>query len=182
MRIKYFIIQIFVIVFISCNLDSSYTKGYFQAGSNEFGDAIFLEREDTIFFAGFEKSKKYFHNGTFIQFHYKGKSDTVFIWGESIVINSHINKSVSDSIFILVDQKPLDSIFGKMVYEPYPHRPFMPNTPTESFKTLKTSEKHCYWIINKISDDIYGPMNKREFEQKCKELYVSKIIIMEFEK
>ena len=32
--------------------------------------------------------------------------------------------------------------------------------------------KHCYWIINKETGQVMGPMRKSEFERKCKELHV----------
>lgn len=32
--------------------------------------------------------------------------------------------------------------------------------------------KYCYWIIDKETDQVIGPMRKQEFEAKCKELGV----------
>ena len=32
--------------------------------------------------------------------------------------------------------------------------------------------KHCYWIINKETDKVMGPMRKNEFERLCKTLQV----------
>ena len=32
--------------------------------------------------------------------------------------------------------------------------------------------KHCYWIIDKETDQVMGPMRKSEFEKKCTELHV----------
>lgn len=32
--------------------------------------------------------------------------------------------------------------------------------------------KHCYWIINKETNQVIGPMRKPEFDRKCKELHV----------
>lgn len=32
--------------------------------------------------------------------------------------------------------------------------------------------KHCYWIIDKETDHVMGPMRKSEFEKKCTELHV----------
>ena len=32
--------------------------------------------------------------------------------------------------------------------------------------------KHCYWIINKETGRIIGPMKKNEFDLKCKTLNV----------
>ena len=32
--------------------------------------------------------------------------------------------------------------------------------------------KHCYWIINKETNQVIGPMKKPEFDRKCEELHV----------
>ena len=32
--------------------------------------------------------------------------------------------------------------------------------------------KHCYWIINKETNQVIGPMRKSEFNRKCEELHV----------
>ena len=32
--------------------------------------------------------------------------------------------------------------------------------------------KHCYWIINKETNQVIGPMRKPEFDRKCEELHV----------
>ena len=32
--------------------------------------------------------------------------------------------------------------------------------------------KYCYWIINKETNQVIGPMRKSEFDRKCEELHV----------
>ena len=32
--------------------------------------------------------------------------------------------------------------------------------------------KYCYWIINKETNQVIGPMRKPEFDRKCEELHV----------
>ena len=65
-------------------------------------------------------------------------------------------------LFIIVDQKPLDSLFG------VPH--LIGDSISGAFgrdvaprrDILDNSKFHQYWIINKITDDVYGPFNKSE--------------------
>ena len=37
--------------------------------------------------------------------------------------------------------------------------------------------KHCYWIINKETNQVIGPMRKPEFDRKCEELHVEYLYI-----
>jgi hypothetical protein len=39
------------------------------------------------------------------------------------------------------------------------------------YKKIKNI-KHCYWIINKETDQVIGPMRKADFDRKCQELNV----------
>ena len=39
------------------------------------------------------------------------------------------------------------------------------------FATLKKMV-HCYWIIDKETDIVHGPMTKSDFDWKCEELQV----------
>ena len=41
----------------------------------------------------------------------------------------------------------------------------------KQFAMLKEM-KHCYWIINKETGQVTGPMRKADFGKKCKELHV----------
>jgi len=55
----------------------------------------------------------------------------------------------------------------------------MPNKSQIAIKKLKDSKIHYYWIINKKTDDIYGPLNWNEYLQKRKELGVPKKLKLE---
>ncbi|MBQ6208474.1 MAG: hypothetical protein IJK42_01695 [Prevotella sp.] len=41
----------------------------------------------------------------------------------------------------------------------------------KQFAMLKEM-KHCYWIINKETGQVIGPMRKADFGRKCRELHV----------
>ena len=32
--------------------------------------------------------------------------------------------------------------------------------------------KYCYWIINKETGKVFGPMKKKEFENRCKTMHI----------
>jgi hypothetical protein len=178
LKLTFFLLTIYL---VSCNPLNDFNKGYIVEQDTEFGDKLILVREDTMFyrFVGAKNEKQIQQKGVIIQYHSSnGGIDTVKLWGGSSVINSHVNRINADKFFIIVDQKPLDSIFGKYdirVKEDSSMRgrPLIPNNILETEKKLKESDIHCFWIINKKSDDIYGPMNIEDFVLKRKELNVS---------
>lgn len=180
---KIFISLLIFLFFVSCNPQNDLNKGYFIEQDTEIGDKLIIVREDTVFYRDIGKNKV-LQKGVIVQYHTtNGAIDTVKLWGGSKVISSHVNKICFDSVFVLVEQNPLDSIFGKVKKQDNRLiRPDEPDLNIDATEMIRNSTFKQYWIINKIKDDIYGPLTKREFKQKCKELYVSKILIFEFEK
>ncbi len=169
-----FILMILVFI-ISCNHKIEYTKGYQKMQDTEIGEVICLKREDTTFYRYLGDSSVHLQNGTVIQYHCNASIDTVYVWEESVVIKSHVNGMISDCNFILIDQIPLDSVFGNIAFkESYPHRPYKPTKYNEAMQKLIESKIHQYWIISKQTDDIYGPLSKEEFLIKREELGVPK--------
>lgn len=171
----YIYILFSIICFNSCVFSTDYIKGFSIGQDTELGDAIWFYGDDTTCFRYLGDSSKYLEKGSFIKYHSRERVDTVFTWGESVVVPSHVNKMISDSIFILVDQKPLDSIFGEIVdFEDYSRRPYKPDNLDEDIRVLNESNIHLFWIINKKTNDIYGPLSKKEYSQKRKELRIFK--------
>jgi hypothetical protein len=179
MKNKIFSLLLFLF-YVSCNPQNDFNRGYIIDKDTELGDIITLVREDTTFYryVGKNNEKQILQRGVVVKYHSSnGVVDTAKLWDGSRVINSHVNKICSDDSFILVDQKPLDSIFGKYETrlkddESMYGRPFMPHNLLEAEKKLRKSNIHCYWIINKHTDDIYGPLSKEEFFIKRSHLNV----------
>jgi len=81
---------------------------------------------------------------------------------------------------MLVDQKPIDSIFGieEHVYDEngkflHSIRPNEPNNINSSYRMLENSPIHQFWIIALRTADVYGPLSYEEYIQKRTELGVA---------
>jgi len=169
-----FVIAVILLI-VSCNHINEYNRGYYLEQNPEMGDMIVLFREDTSFYRylGSNNEKRILQKGTVMQYHYNGAVDTVRKWGPSSVIKSHVNRKISDETFILVEQKPLDSIFGEIVrVNNGLSRPNMPKLNADADKMLDDSNIKKYWIINKKTDDIYGPYSWEYYQQKRRELLI----------
>ncbi|RLD60819.1 MAG: hypothetical protein DRJ01_09030 [Bacteroidetes bacterium] len=180
---KYIYFYIVVIFIFSCNSKSPYFgSGYELSENTEYGEDIVINRSDTTSYHDWGNGRKTLQKGVLVKFHRpNNKIDSFFIWKGSSVISSYINEVKLDSLYIIVDQKPLDKIWGKYftdnnnVYR----RLNKSGNSALAIKKLKESKVHNYWIIDKQTGDIYGPMNLEEYLQKRKELGVPKELKLE---
>jgi len=184
MKKTLFIILTIALVY-SCSPIDDYNKGYIIEQDTELGDVLILMREDTSFYryVGSNNEKRILQKGAVIQYHNSsGEIDTVKTWGGASVISSHVNRKGLSDVFILIEQKPLDSIFGKtvLVKNKSGYRPNMPSTIADAKQMLMDSDVKKYWIINKLTDDIYGPLEQEEYLRMKKELKVPDSIILKF--
>ena len=131
-------------------------------------------------------------------FHYHPNDDTVYTKfvmesgpDYGTIITGHIDESVKDSVFLLADRKPLDSIFGPLQTLPCPFdsnstflgRPKEPLTNYDDYwKMIKDSQYHDYWILNMKTSDVYGPLTFDEYMVKKKELGVPKDLKLKYER
>lgn len=160
--------------------------GFIKSSDTEFGNCILLDKSDTTAFHSWPSGSKTAQKGVFIKYHRKEKVDTLFIWNGATVIDSHVLKVRWDSLFILVDQKPLDSIFGKydtrMKSDSSMYgRPFNPHNARDMENKLRKSNVHCYWIIVKRSNDVFGPLSKEEYLRKRVSLSIPKELELKIE-
>jgi hypothetical protein len=88
----------------------------------------------------------------------------------TIVIQQHVLEYKCDSVFVLVAQRPFNSISGRDTM-----------TYSEFNKEFKNSTFKQYWIIDKTQDNVYGPLLKKEYIKKRKELDVSEELKLDFE-
>ena len=177
------ILRVWVLLFIvSCTGNSEINNGYLLAEEPEFGDKIIISREDTSFYryVGSNNEKKILQKGVILKYHsFEGNIETVYSWKNGDVIGSCVVKYGINDTFIIVEQKSLDDIFGKLKsVGSVLIRDRKPTNITEMKRMLKNCNSSKYWIINKKTDDIYGPYKLEEYIQKRKELGVSKNLIL----
>jgi hypothetical protein len=77
------------------------------------------------------------------------------------IIYGHIVDYAFDSTFIVVAEKPRDSVPGSLTL-----------TYKEFQRVFRQSNFRQYYVLNKKSDRLYGPFNKSAFLAKRKELNV----------
>lgn len=122
-------------------------------------------------------------------FYYHPNDDTVYIRfimesgaGYGTIISGHIVESVMDSMYLLADRKPLDSVFGPIQTLTCPFdssstflgRPKEPLTNMKDYwEMINNSNYHDYWILNINTSDIFGPRSFDDYLAKKKELGVS---------
>ncbi len=167
---------------VSCNQSNKKNNGYMLSEEPEFGDNLIIDREDTSFYryVGSNNEKKILQKGVVLKYHsLDGKVDRVYSWGGGEVVGSCIVKYGIDETFFLVEQKSLDDIFGELnSVGDMLIRDKKPSKIIEMRRMLNVCNCSKYWIINKKTDDIYGPFNLDEFIEKRKELGVSNKIIL----
>lgn len=165
-----------IITMASCNQINNKNNGYRITEDTEFGDKLVIEREDTIFVRhlGDNNEKSVLQKGVILNYHtLSGKTERVYSWGGGQVVGSCIVRYGVDENFFIVEEKPLDEVFGEVKKtRDRLIRKKMPSTVLE----MKTLLKHCncsrFWIINIKKDDIYGPFDFGTFLQKRIELNV----------
>lgn len=169
---------------VSCDSNNKTNNGYMLAENPEFGDKLIINREDTSFYryVGSNNEKKILQKGVVLKYHsFNGDVDSIYSWGGGEVISSCIVKYGIDSTFFIVEQKPLNDIFGKL--ENVGNELLRNNKPI-NILGMKIMLKDCncskYWIINKLTDDVYGSYKWEEYVQKRKELGVSEELILKY--
>lgn len=129
-------------------------------------------------------------------FHYH-KNDTVinrFICCNKTyygtVIEGHIFDYSKDSIFLLVDQKPVDSIFGRYISIYDDNGNFMYSRREydtiqnwyDKQRILNLSNAHQYWIVHKQTLDVYGPFSYDDYLDTKKQISVPPSLMLKMEK
>ena len=163
----------------SCKMRVKDYGGYVLSENPEYGKDLILSYADTSAYHKWNDGSKSLRKGVFLKYIYKDNVDTLFIWEGSTVIESYINEINYDSVFIIVDQKPLDSIWGPMVnVESTPKREKQFNNARDAIDYLESNTTHNFWIINKALKEVYGPMQKGEYNKKREELKISQDLIL----
>lgn len=162
---KRFLLSFTIIILSACEDKWGNYGGYRLDYSSKMEYYIILDKEDTIL-----QDYPYYNKGCFLKYHDAyNKVDSGFVSSGAKVIDAFIDEEnvIYDSTYILVAQKPLDHIFGKIKLEPYPHR-----ERELSLDEIERCKYYKFWIINKLKNDIYGPFDHTSYLMKKKELKI----------
>lgn len=162
-----------LLIFCSCNRGTIDYGGFSTELDSEFGIHLKLTLADTLGEHLWSDGTVTQHGGMFLKYHDTNSIDTLFIWFDTVVIESHINNVKFDSNYITIDQKPLDLIFGRIESDNFnPYRTNWPGNLQDAQRMLQESPIHRYWIINKGTKEIRGGYKKEMFDSICKELKI----------
>lgn len=176
------LLTLFAVISLSLRDKPEYNVCLEGSGS-EVGDIIRLYKSDTtVIFPNTNRE----YEGSYFSFHHDSVIETKFIRNIEYfytLIDIHISDHIINDTFLLADQKPIDSILGKMEPDGYGgyQRPREPNIYSEKLKMLKESPIHQFWIINHVSKDVYGPFSYEEYLLKKKELKVNPELKLKYE-
>ena len=138
---------------------------------------IILDKHDIIDSLGRKGCIMKFYN-------LNSKIDSVYIGTEETVIDKLVNEVQFDDNFILVDQKPMDSICecvyecGMKKYKDWNTRPTLKICQA----AIKKSTFHQYWIIDKIKNSVFGPFTFNDYLIMKNRLRIDKKLKLEREK
>ena len=174
MRFKYSFI-IINLFFYSCQSNWGDFNGYNLEYDSSLDYYLILNKGEPILAS--DTKTEITKKGVKVQFHKPNEIiDTLIIGKGYKIINSFIdkNKINADLNFILVAQKPLEEICecNDCVYEKFPNKAI--SSYELCLKALRKFNKYKYWIVNKNTNDIYGPYDKKQYLAKRKELNVPK--------
>ncbi len=179
---KILIVLFFLVGFYSCKLGTKDYGGYTLSENPEYGEDLTISYADTTAYHQWEVGSQSLQKGVFLKYISSNKIDTIFFWEGSPVISAYIVDINYDSDFIIVDQKPLDSIWGPVVtIDSTPQREKKFENDREAIEYLEKSNIHNFWIINKKLKEVYGPMQKREYAERRKELKIPKELVLKEE-
>jgi len=179
---SYLTLTLFFLLILNQSCDKVINENYILEGDAEYGYVLVLNKTNTTGFHIFGDNNKIYKKGVRVKYHNKTaiseNIDTVFLWKGCPVISAHIEELKVDSSFALIDQKPLDSIWG--IYDDG-HRPNKMLRPNDSDNQINKSNFHCYWIIQTKTDDVFGPFTKSEYLNKRNALKIPKKLKLSFE-
>lgn len=95
---------------------------------------------------------------------------------EDWIVDSYVSKAVYNDEFILIDQKPIDSICEcnqKCLEIKYKNQKNLSSYQLCE-DAIKNATVHLFYIIDKNRNILYGPMSKNSFNTYLKNLNVDK--------
>lgn len=161
---KYYIL--FILIFFAACIPGpkDLGGGYVLAYNNNILDRIILINSPgggitLTYYEGTKKIERYFKN-------------------EDWIVDSYVANATFDDKFILIDQKPIDSICEcnqKCLELKYPNYNNM-TTYKMCEDAIKKAKIHLFYIIDKPHNILYGPMSKNELNNEIIQLQINEII------
>lgn len=194
MKTRLFIIAFSILTFISCNHTNNYIYGVGPSDTELGCIDVYLCKGDTIMWSPTGNNQDEVL-GTFFHYHEGDSVKTKFLWSStwrySTIIKGHIIDHISDENYLLADQKPVDSIWGKYIYiynddgsYSYSRREY--DTTHHYDKRRKQLEDtptiHYYWIMVVKTADVYGPFSYEDYLDMKKQLGVPPTLMLKHEK
>jgi hypothetical protein len=173
MKYLYTLLSVFFI--ISCSTDWRNYGGYMMESSSKLDYFIVLDKADTIIENGWK--------GVYINYHKDDTLKTYFLGKGGKIIDSYVDDVCFNEKFIIVSQKPLDSICecnskcGSNKYENWDKLA----TYKLCKKALKKSTFHNYWIINKNKNELFGPFTPDKYIEIKNNLKIPENLKLKFE-
>ncbi|MBO4568120.1 MAG: hypothetical protein J5686_04185 [Bacteroidales bacterium] len=185
-----YLIFISIVLFVSCNrprivVENDDTEGF---------DIVKVYRGDTVCPIIWQGNTAVVDStgnpreGRFFYYHEKDSIIKRFICCDKTyageIIGGHIDDYISDSTFLIVDQKPVDMIFGTHYYDGKYHSTREYDTTGNMWKRktiLDLSKIHQYWIVNKKTHDVYGPFSYEDYLDMKKKLDISQSLMLKWE-
>ena len=165
-------LTLFSIILISCETNWGKYGGYKMDYDSALQYYIVLDKIDTVL-----ENYSYYNKGAYIRFHQNSSNTNIlFISIGGMVIAPFVvaNQTVYDSTFVLVTQKPLDSICEcneECLKSQYSNHSKL-STYDICKKALKESSYYHYWIIDKKNNIIFGGYERDQFIMICDSLNV----------
>ena len=193
MKTRFFIIVFSILTFISCNHTDSYVYGVGPSDTEPGCTDVYLCRGDTITWSPGNNQDEVL--GTFFHYHEGDSVRTEFLWSStwrySTIIKGHIIDNISNENYLLAEQKPVDSIWGRYItiYNDdgsfcYSRREY--DTTNHYDKRRKQLEDtptiHYYWIMAVKTADVYGPFSYEDYLDMKKQLGVPSTLMLKREK
>jgi len=170
-------IFIFLMALIQVSCDPEGYGGYRYDYNHSLDNYIVLDKGEFVGYTFTEKERE--RKGIKVKyFRENGDVDSIYLGIDAQVITSYIERGniVNDENYVLLSQKPMSEICEcnyDCLNEKYGF-----DDSRISFEICESylwnSKKRNYWIINQKKNYIYGPLTKKYFLKKKKELGVPK--------
>mgnify|MGYP006116916941 CR=1 len=162
MRCKLGYILVVIFLLISCETKWGKYHGYKLDYDSELQYYIVLDKTDTTAISeGDSRENITPYPGAFLKLHSNDRViDTLFFGKGTIVISTYVKEVKYDDSFIIVDQTLLSKLCEcnpHCLEEEYGIGGYSATSFNLCRNALENSDIHDYWIIDKRTDDIYGP-------------------------
>lgn len=183
----------FAFVLLSLSSCNHYNIGVDASDEEPGYNAVLLYRGDTIMCSPSNTNQEEF-TGKCFHYHEGDSVRTEFLlsrsWRYATIIKGHIVDYSRNDDYLLIDQKPIDSILGEYITHYYDDGSFwyeMREYDTignykKKMKMIEDSPIHQYWILNIKTADVWGPFSYEKYLDMKKQLGIPPTLMLKAEK